>query len=109
MEVLTFEFLPFPLKISLMKRWKKNVQENKSVRENLFFVVFFIDNESLPLTLKVVIFSFILIYGLLCNKQNCKATSLEGKSWDSKHIFLQDVKIWGWNLFCLPKCLAMKL
>ena len=54
------------------------------------------------------IVSFILIYDLLCNKKSCKARSLEGKSWHSKHFLLQSIKIWRWNLFYLLKCFTLK-
>ena len=60
---------------------KKCTIQNISVEEVICFSLFgLIANQNLFLALKVVVFSFILIYGLLCNKKSCKATNLERKS-----------------------------
>lgn len=55
---------------------EKFASENISVEELIYFSFSF-GNESLPLILKIAVFSCTLIYDLLYNKKRCKITSLE--------------------------------
>ena len=84
MQVLQEASFTFPeTKHFIDKKLKqKCANENISVEEVIYFLLFclYIDSGSLSLTVKIVVLSFFLIYGLLCNKEeSCKATSLEAK------------------------------
>ena len=64
---------------------EKFASENISVEELIYFSFSF-GNESLPLILKIAVFSCTLIYDLLYNKKRCKITSLEWKNWYIKYF-----------------------